>query len=545
MTITQQQLDQWLNAPSENEHLEFKEAKQNYHFDKLVKYCSAIANEGGGTMILGVTDVPPRHVVGSQAFEQVERTKAGLIERLRLRVDVQEVMHSDGRVLVFQIPSRPIGMPVSIEGAYWMRGGEDLVPMTPDQLKRIFDESGPDFTAETCPRACMDDLDPHAIDQFRQRWHRKSGNAALLELPVHQLLTDAELINGDAITYAALILLGTRAAMGRHLANAEVIFEYRSSEVAGPANQRVEYRQGFLAYYEKLWETINLRNDMQTFQDGLFMLDVPTFSEAATRETILNAVGHRDYRNPGSVFIRQYARRLEVVSPGGLLPGITVENIIDRQAPRNRRLVDNFARCGLVERAGQGFNRIFEETIRQSKPLPDFKNTDEYQVSLTLNGQLQDPRFLQFLEKVGQERQVSFSTHDLLVLDLIRREQDIPDWLRKPLRSLVDDGIVESIGRGRGVRYLLSRRYYQMAKQAGAYTRKQGLDTETNRQLLLKHIRESGDKGAPLKELHQVLNFLSEAQVKYLLQGLKAEDKIELKGHGRGAKWHWKEWENS
>ncbi|HAI11938.1 MAG TPA: hypothetical protein DCM28_09555 [Phycisphaerales bacterium] len=64
----------------------------------MVKYCSAIANEGGGTMILGVTVVPPRRVIGSQAFEQIERTKAGLIERLCLRIDVQEVMHPDGRV---------------------------------------------------------------------------------------------------------------------------------------------------------------------------------------------------------------------------------------------------------------------------------------------------------------------------------------------------------------------------------------------------------------------------------------------------------------
>jgi ATP-dependent DNA helicase RecG len=55
--------------------------------------------------------------------------------------------------------------------------------------------------------------------------------------------------------------------MGRYLAHAEVIFEYRSSEAAGPANQRNEYRQGFLAYYDKLWETINLRNDLQHFQD--------------------------------------------------------------------------------------------------------------------------------------------------------------------------------------------------------------------------------------------------------------------------------------
>ena len=118
MTVSTNELQTWLNA-REDEHLEFKEAKANFHFGTLVKYCVALANEGGGRMILGVTDKLPRTVVGSRAFPNLERTKAGLIERLRLRVEVEEIQHPNGRVLVFQIPTRPIGVPVQYEGAYW------------------------------------------------------------------------------------------------------------------------------------------------------------------------------------------------------------------------------------------------------------------------------------------------------------------------------------------------------------------------------------------------------------------------------------------
>ncbi len=134
------QLQKWM-ASKEDEHLEFKEAKQNFHFDRLVKYCAALANEGGGRMVLGVTDKIPRQIVGCQTFKPLERTKAGLIERLRLRIEGEEINHPDGRVVVFHVPSRPIGMPIQIEGAYWMRSGEDLAPMTPDTLKPIFDEA--------------------------------------------------------------------------------------------------------------------------------------------------------------------------------------------------------------------------------------------------------------------------------------------------------------------------------------------------------------------------------------------------------------------
>ena len=97
MIVTIEQLQKCMGV-LEDEHLEFKEAKSNFHFDKLVKYCAALANEGGGRMVLGVTDKRPRQVVGSQAFSDLARTKAGLIERLHLRIEADEVLHPDDRV---------------------------------------------------------------------------------------------------------------------------------------------------------------------------------------------------------------------------------------------------------------------------------------------------------------------------------------------------------------------------------------------------------------------------------------------------------------
>lgn len=84
MSALLDKLREWMEG-KENEHLEFKEAKNRFDFEELVKYCAAIANEGGGKMILGVTNKRPRRVVGCRAFESLERTKAGLIKRLYLQ----------------------------------------------------------------------------------------------------------------------------------------------------------------------------------------------------------------------------------------------------------------------------------------------------------------------------------------------------------------------------------------------------------------------------------------------------------------------------
>ena len=170
----------------------------------------------------------------------------------------------------------------------------------------------------------------------------------------------------------------------------------------------------------------------------------------------------------GSIWIKQFPRTITIASPGGFPLGITPDNILWKQQPRNRRLAEVFAKCGLVERAGQGADRIFEESIRQGKPLPSFAHTDEHEVVITLD--VQDENFLRFLEKIGQESLATFSTEDFLVLDFVHKEQPIPSTLSElkgRLKRLVDMGIIERIGQGKGAKYLLCRQYYKLSGQSG------------------------------------------------------------------------------
>lgn len=258
-----------LESP-EGSRVEFKEAKGGFHFDELVKYCVALANEGGGQVVLGVTDRRPRQVVGTKAFPEPGRTEAGLFERLRHRVVVEEYWHEGRRVMIFHVPSRLPGTAWQDRGTYWMRAGDALVPMSDERLRQIHQETGPDFSAETCPGASISDLDPNALALFRILWDRKSPGQGIASRPFDRLLADAELVVGGRLTYAALIMLGTREALGRFLPQAEVIFEYRPNDAPGPAAERLEFRQGFLPVLDQVWQAINRRNDLQHFQQGLF-----------------------------------------------------------------------------------------------------------------------------------------------------------------------------------------------------------------------------------------------------------------------------------
>jgi len=142
------QVDLWRSLPTETEVLEFKEAKNQFDNEKLYSYCVAIANEGGGHLILGIKNVIPRIVVGTNAFKNPMEMATKLFEKLGFRVDVEVVAHPEGRVVVFQIPSRPRGTAFHLEGAYLMRSGESLVPMSEDRLRRIFAEGEPNWLEE-------------------------------------------------------------------------------------------------------------------------------------------------------------------------------------------------------------------------------------------------------------------------------------------------------------------------------------------------------------------------------------------------------------
>jgi ATP-dependent DNA helicase RecG len=227
-----------------------------------------------------------------------------------------------------------------------------------------------------------------------------------------------------------------------------------------------------------------------------------------------------------------------VTSPGGLPPGITPENIIDEQNPRNRRLAEALGRCGLIERSGQGMNLMFERAIRQSKALPDLSGTAPHTVRLTLRGQVTNPSFLAFLERVGEETLASFDTRDLLVLDRLQRGEVVPNELSERLPRLVQLGVVESVGRGRGTQYLLSRRFATAIGQRAAYTRRRGLDRAQNKELLLRHVRDGGDQGSPMSELQQVVPALSRDQIKALMEELRQEGRVRLSGQRRWARWH-------
>jgi ATP-dependent DNA helicase RecG len=380
--ITLETLENWLNAPAETERLEFKEAKQQYDTTKLLRYCVALANEGGGYLVLGVTDKRPRRVVGSQAFlspTDLNDIKARIVEKLRFRVDATELHHPDGRVLVFEVPTRPVGQPLAFDGAYLMRAGEDLVPMTPDVLKRIFAEDQQDWFCQ--PARCdasPDDvialLDTQTYFELLEIPYPTSRDAVLERLQSQHLIKPTA--HGWTITNLAAILLAKKLdvfspALAR---KAPRVVIYEGINKLQTRDDKTGNR-GYAVGFERLVDFVHSAAPQNRFIEEVVREEVKMFPKQALRELIANALVHQDILATGtSVMIEMYSDRIEISNPG--IPPIKVERFIDENRSRNEQLADIMRRFGICEEKGSGIDKVVNAAEVFQLPAPDFRVGD-------------------------------------------------------------------------------------------------------------------------------------------------------------------------
>jgi ATP-dependent DNA helicase RecG len=180
---------------------------------------------------------------------------------------------------------------------------------------------------------------------------------------------------------------------------------------------------------------------------------------------------------------------------------------------------------------------MIEQAIRQTKPLPDFSRSSAHEVFLTLAGTVQNPAFLRYIERLGEDALASFQTLDFLALDALAHGRELTQEMKSRLPDLMDAGAVESQGRGKGRRSFLSRALYETMGTPGVHTRQQGLDYETNKALLLKHLSSCSTGEAPIKDLEQVLPAQSRASILRMLNELRDEGRIKLHRAARASLW--------
>jgi ATP-dependent DNA helicase RecG len=377
--VTLANLEDWLKTPIETEKLEFKAAKNQYDLTKVMQYCVALANEGGGYLVLGVTDRPPRQVVGSQAFQSAQvlsDLKARIVEKLRFRVEIIELEHPNGRVLVFEIPTRPVGQALAFDGAYLMRAGENLLPMTPDVLRRIFAEDQQDWFFESALTGVSKDdvislLDTQVYFELLGLPYPTSQDIVIERLQNQDLIKQTS--QGWIITNLAAILLAKKLdtfsnVLGR---KAPRIVIYEGVNKLNTRDEQTINR-GYAVDFEGIVNFVHSAAPQNRFVEEALRAEVKMFPKQALRELIANALVHQDFLATGaSIMIEMYTDRIEISNPG--IPPILVERFIDEYRSRNEQLADLMRRFGICEEKGSGIDKVVSAAEMFQLPAPDFR----------------------------------------------------------------------------------------------------------------------------------------------------------------------------
>lgn len=448
MAVTAEQLENWMRAP-EGERLEFKEAKTQYDTTKLHGYCVALSNEGGGKLILGVNDENPRKIVGSQAFLNLNDIKSKIFDKLHIRVDADVVEHPKGRVVVFHIPGRPIGTALHHDGAYLMRVGEDLVPMTPDQLRKIFDEGKPDFLSQIAlSNVSAEDvvrlLDTQIYFDLLQAAYPEQRKTVLERFADEGLIIKSD--DGYHITNLGAILFA------KDLQNFESVKDKapRVTVYDGKSKLKTKSdtfgRKGYVTGFEGLLDYIHSRLPSNEVIGKAFREEVKMFPEIAVRELVANALVHQDLNERGMfVTIDIYSDRMEIGNPG--LSSIDPNRLLDSYQSRNETLADIMRRLKVCERQGSGIDKVILYVETWQLPAPDFRNGEKHFTAiLYAHIPFGDMSKKDKVRACYQHCSLKFLMNERMTNQTLRERFDLPesraDVVSGIIKNAVDEGLI-------------------------------------------------------------------------------------------------------
>ncbi|MBK9617441.1 MAG: putative DNA binding domain-containing protein [Uliginosibacterium sp.] len=540
------QLDTLLALPVENEWVEFKEARDNFDLRDLCKYFSALANEANlhgqpcAWLVFGVRD-KSREIIGSQfrntpaSLQSLKHEVADALAPGITFIDIHELHHPQGRVLLFQIPAAPRGVPVAAKGHYFGRNGESLVALSIEKMDRIRHQlRREDWSAELVANATLADLDSGALVIGRQRYRLKHQKNALLlaeeaDWDDAHFLSKLKVRKDGVLTRAALLLFGRDEAGALLPVVPKVSWILKDAQ--GNDLDYIHLGLPLIFVPDTLFSCVRNLTVRYIPPGTLFPTEVPQYDTWVIREALHNCIAHQDYAMGGMVRVVEKPDELIFSNLGNFIP-TSVEAVIEEDVPpeeyRNSCLADAMVQMQLIDTIGSGIRRMFQTQRSRFFPMPDYLIDRERQrVEARIPGRLIDERYTFALIQ-----HPSLSLHEVMLLDRVQKKAEITAEEAKLLKR---NALIE----GRAPNYFVSAEIAKTIGEQAQYTRNKGLDKTFYKQLILSHLADCGQvnrKGFEDLLLEKLPEILDEQQKRNKVKNLLAEMAREglIKASGRG-----------
>lgn len=542
----------------ENLTTEFKSDKKRYPDNLLIEELVGMANTKGGELYLGVED--NGEITGiHKVHEDINGLKALVANMTVPSLSVRaEILYEDGKkVLKIEIPmSRSIIATTSgklLKRRLKIDGSPENVPMYPYEINtRLSELSLLDFSGQILSGAKIEDLDPNERIRLKKIIELRHGDSLLLELEDEELDKALQLVkeeNGQLFpTVTGMLLIGKEKRLIELMPTAKSVFQVLDGTIV---RKNEEFSKPLLETFEIFEENFKVWNPETEIENGLFRIPVPEFSYNAFREALVNAFCHRDYSMLGSVRLAITDEGMTISSPGGFIDGVNLKNLLTVEPHgRNQTLANALKRIGLAERTGRGIDRIFEGSIIYGRPWPDYSESSTTIVKVFIQRAKPNIPFLRMIYEAGKRNGKSLSINSLLILSLIEFERKVTlqgiiqkinlteTRIKANINKLIEEGLIEEIGSRKNKEYILSKSVYMENNNSIGYVRQSGIDAIRHEEMVLKLVKES-DNGVRREEVSELLN-VSKDKAYLVLKKLVENNKIELIGKGRGAKYFYK-----
>ena len=488
-------LDRLLDLTIETEIVEFKEAKTTYDLRKLGKYFSALSNEANlkkkscAWLVFGVED--KKHTIVASNFrsqrKDLDHLKGEIANKTNDRItfiEIYELNLAKGRVVMFQIPPAPKGIPVSFEGHYYGRDGEELVPLNIEELERIRAQANQeDWSAQIVKGATIEDLDEDAIELARKNYKNKFPDK---KVEVDQwdditFLNKAKVTLKGKITRTAIILLGKDES--EHFINpAEAKIRWILKDEHGVEVDYLIACCPILLAVDKVYNKIRNLKYRYMKEGTLFPEEMSTYEPFSIREAINNAIAHQDYTRHGRINVVEMPDQLVFTNLGEFIPG-TVENVINENAPeeqyRNQFLSIAMFNLNMVDTIGSGIRKMFLYQKERFFPMPEY-DFSRGKITLTIVGKIINENYAQLLSQ-----RLDLSLNDIMLLDRIQKKKPITLEEGKMLHQ-------KKLIEGKRPNYYLGIDISQKIKQKADYSKNRAFDKQYYLDLILKAIKEHG-----------------------------------------------------
>ncbi len=539
-----------LIANNENEYVEYKEAKNNFDFNELGRYFSALSNGANlqgkqyAWLVFGVSDKNHEFVNSNyRKGSDLNGLKNEIIKFTNDNLtflDIYEFEINNNRVVMFKIPAA-IGVPTTWKKIAYDRVGQNLDILNDVKRNTILSTVNVDWSRQIISELTVDDLDRKAIQKAREQFKKKNENKEIAdeidEMDDTTFLNKAKVLLNGKITRAAWILLG-KEDVNTAVDSCIPFITWKLQDESGVVDYE-HFTIPFILTMEKATDKIrNLKYRYIPSQTTIFPEEVDKYDTSIIRELVNNAIAHQDYRVSGRVNIIEMKDKVVIVNEGNFIPQ-SVDNLIvnDGYIPpyyRNTYLAQAMVNLNLIDTAGMGIKRSFEKLRERYFPMLDYDFSERNRVKVTIYGKILNEKYTSMLFE-----NKNLSLEKVMLLDRVQKNIAISKEQSDVLRK-------EYLIEGRYPNVYVSKGISEIIDDRVSYTKKSGFDDQYYKDLVLKYIKDFGS--ITKKDLDELLidklpDNLNEEQkkrkIRYLVNEIlnKKEQKIKNIGTTRYSVW--------